>query len=47
MKIVDRRLKEIYGEKYKTDIYSIVDQGTRIRLVIPWDDINNDNIVEE
>lgn len=35
MKIVDRRLKELYGEKYQTEIYSIVDQGTKICLRIP------------
>lgn len=35
MKIVDRRLRELYGEKYQTEIYSIVDQGTKIRLRIP------------
>ena len=35
MKIVDRRLSEIYGEKYHTDIQSEEGKGTRIRLNIP------------
>lgn len=35
IKIVDRRLRELYGEGYQTKVYSVLGEGTRITLMIP------------
>lgn len=37
LRIVDQRLKELYGERYRTEIQSLMGEGTKITLCIPWE----------